>query len=391
MNFIPYENVPLHLAIDGQNGDFIFAESASISVSQPLSETRQVDDNIFQICAYSSQTNPVLSYSPVTFNANQNYSVILGPTFGPPRPLATSIFKIEKDTKITFPGNRHLYFSDEIRPEGHNYVVDVYAKEGNWSLTQDEAQQGYFEPLYNYVASGPPQGQLDVSFYVNAGNLPNFFNITGLSNPLQYPPIDETKITGFFGDFIFNDAYLKSFNFSLSPNSISQASASFILFGELEKDTSISSTYFNSSLYQQQSVPHGQNSQIVGTSSFDMDHSIGFSYNIEVDLSPKYEMPAGDSSSLQGLVPSRVSKKSTNVSMSVQGNNLNPDILSDGFNGKRANLSANLFDLSYNNFEDQNQNLLHSFQCDGVITSQNLLVNSDGYLDGSVSVTQHLK
>ena len=77
--------------------------------------------------------------------------------------------------------------------------------------------------------------------------------------------------------------------------------------------------------------------------------------------------------------------------MSVQGNNLNPDILSDGFNGKRANLSANLFDLSYNNFEDQNQNLLHSFQCDGVITSQNLLVNSDGYLDGSVSVTQHLK
>ena len=30
MTFIPYEDVPLYLALDGQEGEYIFAESASI-------------------------------------------------------------------------------------------------------------------------------------------------------------------------------------------------------------------------------------------------------------------------------------------------------------------------------------------------------------------------
>ena len=225
MKFLPYEDVPLYLSVNGQNGEYIFAEQASLSVSHDLAVSRQLDDNIIQICEYGVGSS--MQYSPVTFSSNSSFFCTLGPTKGPPRPLATSIFKIPSGTEVTFPNNKHLYFTKDVMPDGKDYVIELESKSGNWSLTEDEAQNGYFEPIYNYVSQGPLRGNLDVNFYPNTGNLQSFFNITGLSDPLAYPPIDEEKITGHFGEFIFNDAYLNSFSFSISPNAIIQASASF--------------------------------------------------------------------------------------------------------------------------------------------------------------------
>lgn len=385
MKFLPYEDVPLYLSVNGGEGEYIFAESASLSVNQPLEVTRQTDDNLIQICEFGFGQN--MQYSSPNFISGVNHSVCLGPTDGPPKPLATSIFKIPSGTKVSFPNNKNLYFTHDVSPEGDDFIVDLHAKSGGWTLTEEESQSGYFEPIFNYVSTGPVQGSLDVSFYPNTGNLKSFFNITGLSDPLKYPPIDEEKITGFLGDFAFHNAYLTSYSFGLQPNGISQASASFVIFGELTKDSSLTSNYYSSDLYQQQSIPHGETSQIVGHSPLGLNHPISFSYSMSVQRNPVFLSPTGIDHE-EGRVPVRVTKSNTNIQLTIDGDNLDPNILSEGFNGKRANITAELSDLNYSGFSDNSNGLMNKFSCSGVITSQSLSVNSAGYLNGSISVNQ---
>lgn len=391
MKFLPYEDVPLYIAVSGQAGEYIFAESASISVDQQIEPVRYIDDNKVRICQFGFGGSGDYPYASPTFVADTPVTGVLGPSGGPPKPLSTSIYKIPAETRVTFPHGKHLYFSREVFPSGHDYMVKLYPKSGSWTLSANEAQSGYFEPQYRYSAASPIKGTMNVSFYVNTGNLYNFFNITGISNPSKFPPIDEEKLTGFLGDFKFSDAYLKSFNFSLSPNSISQASASFDIYGSLEKDTNLTQDYYSSSLYSQQSVPHGLNSTIAGVSDLGMSSPVAFSYSIGVGRTPRYETPTGSSQGLGGLVPTRVSKRHVDISMSLEGENLDPNILEKGFDGKRANLKAYVRDLNYESFEDNSNGLLHMFECSGVINSQNVSVSSNGYLQGKVSVKQHLK
>lgn len=404
MSFIPFEDVPLFIGVgNASEGEYIFAESASISVEQPLKTARQLDDNILQICSYGNGTT--VNHVPSVFQPSSHKLVTLGPIDGPPKPLATSIYKIPKDTKITFPNGKHLYFSDDVFPDGFNYVVSLHAKDQSVSLTEEEAQQGYFEPIFKNVSEGPIVGNLSVNFYVNEGNLPSFFKILDISHASIYPPIDENKLSGYLGNFRFNCAFLNSLSFSLSPNSISQATANFNLYGELVEDSTIANSYFNSSLYQQQSVPHGQNSKILGFSSTGFEHLTAFSYRISVDTDTKYGLPPNDmylnNSAHSFLVPERIIQKSTTIEMSLSGDKFDPSLIDESMGGKRAKLSVELHDLNYDEYIDpssasiKNQQntdgLLHTFHCDGVIRSQSLSVSSGGHLDGSISVYQVLR
>lgn len=392
MKFLPYEDVPLVLYKDGKT-ELVFAESASLSVSQPLETNKQLDENLLQICAYG--TGSTAFYEPETFFENESFSVLLGPSGGPPQPLSTSIYKIVDGTKITFPNNKHLYFKKSIWPNGHNYIVDLYAESGGWELTPEEAQSGYFEGLAEYSANNGIKGTLDVNFYTDTGNLSSFFNITGLSDLTEHPPIDEDPIFGSLGDFIFLQAYLTSFNFSLSPNSISQASASFDIYGDLVKSDLLKNFWTNGmeDYYKNKSIAHGQYSAIHGTSSLDLEHPISFNYNISVDRSPRYVVPTGElKDSTDGILPARVSKKSTTIRMSIEGENFDPEITFDGhYHGRGANLTANIFDLSYAGVDYDSAGFMHSFACSGIVTSESLSVSSDGYLNGTISVMQSVR
>jgi len=401
MIFEPYENVPLYLSSDGK-GEFIFAEQASLAVSQPLSVTRQVDDNQLQITSYVSSSSPdtPIDYVPQNFSPNSPFLVLLGPSGGPPMPLATSIKKIPKGTEVVFNSGKSLFFEHDVFPDGNQYIVSLYAKSGDWSLSEGEAQSGYFNPLFNYVASGPIVGSLDVSFYPNTGNLASFFNITGLLNPAQFPPLNEEKVEGYLGPFRFSDAYLNSFNFSISPNSIIQANANFSIYGSLTKDETIMEDYFSSDLYKQQSIPHGDHSQIVGTTPLGFEHTISFDYSINVNRDSRFEAPTSDTleNTDLGLVPTRVTKNSTVINMSLQGESLDPDMLKDGFNGREANLKVRLHDLSYDDFgsddvmsQENHRGFMAEFSCDGVINTQALSVSSQGNLVGAIEVTQTIK
>lgn len=386
MKFLPYEDVPLYLGVSGHSGEYILAESASLSVSQDLKTSRHIDDNIIQICQFDHGDN--YPYVSPSFLKGSSHIACLGPSGGPPQPLSTSIFKIPEGTKISFPNGKELFFENDILPDGHNYLVNLISKSGTWTLSKEEASSGYFQPIFNHSTTAPVKGSLDVSFYPNTGNLQSFFNITGISDPKKYPPIDEERITGFLGDFKFSDVYLESFRFSVSPNSISQAQARFTVYGELEKDSSISDSYYSSELYKQQSIPHGRYTSLIGTSDLGIDNPVKFDYTISVNREARFIAPTGSSYESNGSTPVRVSKKGTTINMKINGENIDPNILENGFNGKRANLKVYLKDLSYSSFEDNSNGLLNTFECSGVINSQSLSVNSNGYLNGGVSVFQ---
>lgn len=388
MNFKPYEDVPLFLASSNGTEEYIFAERATLSVEQPTNPVRCLDDNVLSICSYGLGDS--MNYMSQTFVADTPASVVLGPKGGPPLPLAPSIKKIPKDTKVTFPNNKVLYFSRDVIPSGHDYIVELYSKSST-SLTEEEAQQGYFEPIFDYAATGPIKGSLQVNFYIGENNLPSFFNITGISDPGQYPPIDEEKITGFLGDFTFEEAYLRSFQFSVSPNSISQASASFDLYGKIEKVDGISNGYFNCAEYSQQSIPHGSNSKLIGLNGVGIEHPTSFSYSINVDRQPRYECPTVDSASTVGLTPARVAKNSTTINMSVAGEGFDTDVIYSHERKEEAHLKIELRDLTYDSFEDNSNGLLSTFECRGLVTSQSVDVGSAGHLNGQISVGQLLK
>ena len=395
MSFLPYENVPLYLSPVGGSGEYIFAESASISVSQSYSDNKQMDDTLFPICAYGDGSN--MSYTSKQFTANSTELVVLGPSSGPPQPLATSFSKIPKDTKITFPGAKHLFFTRDVVPDGHNFVVDVYAKSGGWSLTEEDAQQGYFEGIYHKRAKEPVKGSMDVSFYLGEENLKHFFNITGLVDPAQFPPVNEDRLTGHLGNFCFEHAYLKQLSFSLAPNALVQAEASFDVFGKLTKSDTVLNNYFETGLYRQESLPHADTSQLMGTTTLGVNHPTSFSYQISVNRTPRFSAPTSDTVSDASLIPTRVSKHSTNISINIEGDSLDPSIFSDGYSSNKADVKIHLYDLNYTSFgdkaffeENHTNGLLQTFSCNGVVTNQNLSVNSAGHLRGSLSIEQKI-
>ena len=392
MAFLPYEDVPLYLAPDGAAGEYIFAESASLSVNNTASNYRQLEDNMIRICAIGDGSSIDYGSSKTFNNAVARYKAVLGPPNGPPCPLATSIEILRKDTEISFPNGKKLYVYEDVIPDGKNYLLPVYSKDVI-VLSADEAQQGYIRPLYKHILNAPPVGKLDVNFYINQGNLPTFFDITGLANPTQFPPVNEEKITGFLGDFCFENAYLNSLSFSLSPNSLSQATASFTLYGELKKSSTVSANYYSSSLYNQQSVPHGQESQILGASYFGQNNVTDFSYSITVDRTPRYAAPTYQGSTDAGLIPDRVTKNRTTISMSLSADDIDADLFNSNFHAKRGEVDVELKDLSYDysKSSDNNNGLLHKFRCNGVILDNSISIQSAGYLNGSINIQQILE
>lgn len=390
MKFKPYEKVPLYIATEGHVGEYIFADSASFSVSQDINVSRQLDDNILQICAFGDGSN--LSFNEtMVFTPGTPTLCVLGPIGGPPKPLATSIFSIPKDTKITFPNQKFLYTFSEIKPHGQNYLIQLYSQNSNVTLTPYEAQNGYFEPNFNYVSSSPIKGSLDVDFYIGENNLQHFFNITGLSDPSVYPPINNETASGFLGDFKFSSAYLTQFSFSIGANSMIQAQASFDVYGNLIEDPTLSANYYSSSLYQQQSVPHADRSKIIGLSSIGMNDAVSFSYNATISRYPRYEAPTENFIPEVGFLPERVSKRETSVSISVEGDNLDPSILQKAARNENIQITCELHDLSYESADNNTAGLLSSFNCNGAVSQQNLSVTSLGYLNGSVTINQNLQ
>ena len=372
--YIRYEDVPVVIGSLDKDPEFIFANNVSLDINQSLEPKRFLDDYVLSL-AHTGD---------LEFTAGDVKTVLMGPPFGPGMKLPSSIETIPSGTLVSFPTGNKLYVESGVG--SGDYYVKLRAKEDTLISLETDMANGEFEVIRNYSTTSPIKGSLSIDFFLNTGTVQSFFNLTGLLGNEIYPQVNETKITGFFGNFFFNDGYIESLSFSTRAFSPYLANASIALFGNLRYDeNNIDNFYSNPDFNKQKTFPHAVGTQISGLNYVGMDSITAFSYSIECSRSYGFEIPTGGNSSESGVVPVRGSKKQIDINCRLAGNNLNPYLT---LSGKRAKIKVNVEDIGFKKFTDQSSGLLHMFEVYGPINSQSMTVSEGGYLEGNVSVDQ---
>ena len=222
--YIRYEDVPVVIGSLDKDPEFIFANNISLDINQSLEPKRFLDDYVLSL-AHTGD---------LEFTAGDVKTVLMGPPFGPGMKLPSSIETIPSGTLVSFPTGNKLYVESGVG--SGDYYVKLRAKEDTLISLETDMANGEFEVIRNYSTTSPIKGSLNIDFFLNTGTVQSFFNLTGLLGNEIYPQVNETKITGFFGNFFFNDGYIESLSFSTRAFSPYLANASIALFGNLRYD-----------------------------------------------------------------------------------------------------------------------------------------------------------
>lgn len=396
--FYRYEDVPLMLASQNEEPVFIFANNVSLGVTQEINVKKFTDDYRVSI---AMQTGDFF------LEAGQATGVLLGPRQGPAIPLSESLEVIKSGQKIIFPGGQSLYLSGDAEPG--DYYINVEAREDTLLRYEEDLEYGELEVLRNYAADYGVKGTLNVDYYMNTGNLQSFFDLTGLADVNAYPQVDESPVSGSFGDYKFNHAYLRELSFDARPFQPITSRAVFDVFGTLVFEEGLSDTIINSQYgcktKEQMTVPHGLGTTINGADSLGMEVPIGFNYSISCERNPEYNIPTKGSQDELGELPVRVTKENVDVEVRIDGEKLDPYLK---ITGQRAEISVSLADIGFseeyidNNFgELKNFNLVGNLvypepvpeilASHGVMESDTLSVGEGGYLRGTASIKQSFR
>ena len=376
--FFRYEDVPLVMASEGQEPVLVFANSASISASQPIAPKKFVDD--FNI-SFALQTGDI------HFKSAHESGFLMGPRNGPGLKLPESIEVIKSGSKISYPSGQSLIVSQDVYPGDYHIKV---RSTGETTLRYDEdIEQGEIEVLRNYAAEGPTKGSISVNYYMNTGNIHSFFDVTGLIDPKSYPQVNEGRVTGYLGDYFFDNAYVRDISFSAEPFQVIQTTVNLDLYGNIryvEGNAEKITNDYGCLKEDQRTVPHAINTKIEGSSDAGISYPLNFSYNIAATRNPSFEVPLSGSAGTDGEVPVRVTKESIDITASINGEKLDPYLK---ITGKRADLNVKLSDIGFNTgFTDNKFGKLKDFKLYGVIGANNLSVSEGGYLQGNASVKQ---
>ena len=396
--FYRYEDVPLMLASKGDDPVLIFANNVSLGVTQEINVKKFADDYRISI---GLQTGDVFIAS------GENKDFILGPRNGPGVPLSESLEYAKSGQKIIFPGGQSLYLSEDAEPG--DYYINVEAREDTLLRYEEDLEYGELEVLRSYAADYGVKGTLNVDYYMNTGNMQSFFDLTGLSDINSYPQVDEDPVSGSFGNYKFNHAYLRELSLDARPFEPVVTRAVFDIFGTLEYEEGlieyIIDADYRCGIKEQLTVPHGLRTTINGADSVGMEVPIGFSYSISCQRNPEYNMPIEGNNDPLGELPVRVTKENVDVEVRIDGEKLDPYLK---ITGQRAEISVSLSDIGFSEeFTDNNFGELKNFNLvgnlvypepvpeilasHGVMESDTLSVGEGGYLKGSASIKQSFR
>jgi hypothetical protein len=392
--FYRYEDVPVVLASKGRDPVMVFARSAGLSASQPVEAKKFTDDyNI----SFALQTGDV------HFTGAHESGFLMGPRNGPGVRIPESIETIPSGYKIAYPGGQALYLADDLR--AGDYYIKVKSTGETILDYERDIEYGEMDVLRNYAASNVVRGSLNISYYMNTGNLHTFANLTGLLDPTIYPQVNEERVTGSFGDYIFEDAYLPELNFSAAPFEIIQSNIRLDIYGRMKYQEGLSDSIINDygCLKENQfSVPHAINTKLVGASGVGINYPLNFEYSIYANRNPEVPVPISGKYGQDGEIPVRVTKDEIEISIRVQGEKLDPFLK---ISGQRANVIVKLSDIGFSKeFTDNNEGLLKEFALAGslvypdlpsqelrdygVVEEDNLSVSEGGFLRGTATIKQ---
>jgi len=376
--FFRYEDVPLLMASEGQEPVLVFADSASLSASQPISARKFVDDH---------QISFALQSGDIHFNGAHESGFLMGPRNGPGVKLPNSIEIIKSGSKIAYPGGQSLIVHEDLYPG--DYHIKVRSTNDTTLRYAEDIENGEIETLRNYSAEGPTKGSLAVTYYMNTGNIQSFFDVTGLIDPKVYPQVNEGRVTGCLGDYFFDDAYISEISFSAQPFQPIQTSAKLDIYGNIRyvagNAEKITSDY-GCIKEDQKTVPSAVNTKVEGSEDAGISYPISFSYTINAQRKPSFQLPVSGNKDPNGELPARVTKEAINITAKINGEKLDTFLK---ITGKRADLNIKLSDIGFNKaFTDSNFGVLKEFKLYGVIDSSNLSVSDAGYLQGGATVKQ---
>lgn len=393
--FKSYEDCPILVGDLDSDPVFIFADNASISVSQSIYSKKFADD--YRISFANVEEDLILE-------PNKEYEFILGPRKGRGTKVPESIEVIRKGSRISYPSRKSLIINKDLNPG--DYRVKVIAT-GYTVLSYDnDIENGEVDVVRHYTAENGAVGSLNVSYYMNTGNIYSFFDVTGLIDREVYPNIYEGKITGSVGDFVFNDGYIREITFNAQPYQPVQSNVTIDIYGTLEFKGGHSENIINNNYYnyrrKQNSIPHALGTKIKGVENLGMEHPVDFTYAINVNREPAYEMPLMGNLSEDGEVPTRVNKTSIDITAEIIGEKLDPYLK---ITGQRAELTIGLGDIGFSeSFLDNNQGELREFKLVGnlvypepipeelvsygVVDRDSISVSEGGYLRGRASIKQ---
>jgi hypothetical protein len=392
--FYRYEDVPLLIASEGQEPVMIFANRAGLSASQPIQAKKFVDDYNISFA---------LQDEDIYFSGAHESGFLMGPVGGPGVKIPESIENILSGSRISYPGGQSLYTTKDLHPG--DYHINVRSTGETLLKFDRDIEYGEVEVLRSYAAGGIVRGSLDITYYMNTGNLHTFADLTGLLDPNVYPQVDESKITGSFGDYIFEDAYLRELSFSAQPFEIIEANLSLDIYGRMIYQSGLSESITNNYgciKETQLTVPHAINTKIEGSNDVGINYPLSFDYRISSRRTPEVPIPLSGKMDQDGELPTRVTKEDIDISIRIQGEKLDPFLK---ISGQRANVVVKLSDIGFSkDFTDNNQGLLKEFNLDGslvhpelpsqelkdygVVEEDNLTVSEGGFLQGTATIKQ---
>lgn len=353
--FYRYEDVPVLLAEEGQEPVMVLATRASISANQPLVAKKFIEDYNISFA---------LQNEDVEFTGIEEREFILGPISGPGIKIPESVEIIKSGQKISYPGGQSLYLSEDLYPGDYHIkvkstgetVLDLYG----------DVPYGEVDVIRNYSAQAEVKGRLNISYYMNTGNLDSFADLTGLAEPNIYPQVNERKVTGSIGDYKFNDAYLTELSFNAEPFSIIEANLDLDVYGKMEYVDGWSEYILNEMpcvRRRQYTVPHAMNTKVYGANGIGIDYPLNFNYTITANRYPEIPIPVSGFIDEDGELPARVTKNEIDITISIEGEKLDPFLK---ITGQRADITISLSDIGFEkDFTDNNYGKLNEFKLAG--------------------------
>jgi len=261
----------------------------------------------------------------------------------------------------------------------------------------DPSIAGARTEFVNFAPTSNLKGQLNISFYISSDVIsPNsvnrLFELVDVANPdNSKKTISESPINGnIVGRYIFDNMYLTSFNFSLSPFQLIVANATYDIYGTIGK---VADTYFTKSnvdfAHAMKSFGEVKISNQQSSEEFEIQ-DLNYNINVERNISNriKYNEVGPTSVLTGGVVPARVSVESITSEVSIKSSDMVENLNSYG---DQQNLSTqqSIPDSSVDVYlYGLNGERISRFRCAGKIQNQSFSITEGSNASSSITIKQ---
>ena len=287
---------------------------------------------------------------------------------------------------------------------------DLMVKSANLSIAPSlnvERVYGDYDPSISgakteFVNFSPIQnlkGKLEFSFYISAetfaknGTPNNIDRLFDIKKGMSENPINTNQV----GRYFFDNMYLNSFNFRLSPFQLIEASASYDIYGTIRKETN----YF----FRKTEVDFAHSLKSFGemkASGSSADNAIdsqfeisSLAYSVVVNRKIHNNIRASEHTSVntraEGVLPVRVSVETIESEMTIEANDMIPNLNSYGDQQNSFSPEGIQDSEIFANLYSVQGVKLATFSTKGKIQSQSMSISENSYAKSNISIKQIIK